>query len=201
MKSIFSLKFLVFLGIALLGFTQAADLSKLAPDFTLKDANGVSHKLSDLKGKYVVLEWINYDCPFVAKHYKSGNMQSLQKKYTEQGVIWFSICSSAPGKQGNFSPDQINTMKKEKNTAYTAYLIDDSGQVGKLYDAKTTPHMYIINPEGILIYAGAIDDKKSTDIADVRTAQNYVSSMLDAALEGKEVQPISTTAYGCSIKY
>jgi len=180
---------------------QALELGQAAPDFTLTDTEGKTHKLSDLRGKYVVLEWINYDCPFVVKHYKSGNMQSLQKKYTEQDVVWFSVCSSAPGKQGHFPIDKIKSMKKEKETAYSAYLIDESGDVGRAYEAKTTPHMYIINPEGVLIYAGGIDDKPSTDLKDVKTANNFVSTMLDDALAGKEVQPLSTKPYGCSVKY
>jgi peroxiredoxin len=180
---------------------QALELGQAAPDFTLPDTEGKTHKLADLRGKFVVLEWINYDCPFVVKHYKSGNMQSLQKKYTEQDVVWFSVCSSAPGKQGHFPIDKIKSMKKEKEAAYSAYLIDASGDVGRAYDAKTTPHMYIINPEGILIYAGGIDDKPSTDLKDIKTANNYVSTMMDDALAGKEVQPLSTKPYGCSVKY
>lgn len=183
------------------GAGQALELGKAAPDFTLPDTEGKTHKLSDLRGKYVVLEWVNYDCPFVAKHYKSGNMQSLQKKYTGQGVVWFSVCSSAPGKQGNFPIDKIKSMKKEKEAAYTAYLIDESGDVGRAYEARTTPHMYIINPEGVLLYAGGIDDKPSTDLKDIKTANNYLATMLDDLLAGKEVQPLSTKPYGCSVKY
>ncbi len=178
-----------------------AKLSEEAPDFTLKDAKGNTHSLSDFEGKWVVLEWVNYGCPFVAKHYDSGNMQKLQKEYTEKGVVWLSVCSSAPGKQGHFESDKIRELKKEKAARYTAYLIDEDGKVGKMYDAKTTPHMYIITPGGKLVYMGAIDDKPSTKLKDVETAENYVTEILDAALAGKEFENKITTAYGCSVKY
>ncbi|MBN1408771.1 MAG: thioredoxin family protein [Calditrichaceae bacterium] len=180
---------------------QAAELDKRAPDFTLQDYNGKTYKLSDFKGKYVVLEWINFGCPFVQKHYNSGNMQTLQKKYTENGVIWLSICSSAEGKQGYYTAKELANIAKEQGVNSTAYLIDESGEVGKLYDAKTTPHMYIINPKGNLIYAGAIDDVRSTNVEDVKTAKNYVSSVLNDCLAGKMVESAATTPYGCSVKY
>ncbi len=126
-----------------------------------------------------MLEWINYDCPFVKKHYNSKNMQSLQEKYTKQDVIWLAVCSSAPGKQGNFSTDEINKRSKEHGAKFTAYLIDEDGKVGKMYGAKTTPHMFIINKDGKLVYAGGIDDKASTDVEDIQKAKNYVSSALE----------------------
>lgn len=144
-----------------------------------------------------MLEWVNYGCPFVKKHYKSGNMQALQKKYTEKGVVWLSICSSAPGKQGHFSPEEINKLKKEKDCHYTAYLIDEDGTVGRLYKAKTTPHMYIIDAQGKLVYFGAIDDQPSTKIETVAKAKNYVSQVLDQLFSGKTVKPFMTTSYGC----
>jgi peroxiredoxin len=182
-------------------FSQQAKIDSKAPDFKLKDSNGNEHSLSDFSGKFVVLEWINYDCPFVKKHYDSGNMQSLQEKYTKRDVIWLAICSSAKGKQGNFSSEEINKRSKEHNAKFTAYLIDEDGKVGKMYGAKTTPHMYIIDDRGILVYAGAIDDIKSTDIKDIEKAKNYVSLALDELLDGKSVTIKSTTPYGCSVKY
>ena len=179
----------------------APQVGQPAPEFTLKDSNGKSHNLSDFKGKFVVLEWLNHGCPFVVKHYESGNMQNLQKEYTGKDVVWLSIVSSAPGKQGHMSPEETNKAKSEKGSAATAVLLDEDGTVGKLYDAKVTPELYVINPEGVLVYAGAIDDKKSTDPADVAGAKNYVKQALDEAMAGKSVSEPSTTAYGCSVKY
>lgn len=176
-------------------------VGKPAPAFTLTDSNGKKHNLADFKGKFVVLEWVNYDCPFVRKHYNSGNMQSLQKAYTEKGIVWLSVNSSAAGKQGNFAPEKINTLIKEKGAQPSAYLIDSDGQVGRLYGARTTPHMYIINPQGELIYNGAIDDKPSADPADIGTAKNFVRTALDEALAGKPVTTSATQPYGCSVKY
>jgi peroxiredoxin len=176
-------------------------VGKPAPTFSLTDSNGKSHSLASLKGKYVVLEWVNYDCPFVKKHYDSGNMQKLQKEFTAKGVVWLSINSSAPGKQGNFPTDKINTLMKEKDAHPDAYLLDSSGEIGKLYGAKTTPHMYIVNPEGTLIYNGAIDDKPSANPADVAAAKNYVRATLDEAMAGKAVTTSATQPYGCSVKY
>jgi peroxiredoxin len=172
-----------------------------APEFTLTDSNGKSHKLSDFKGKFVVLEWLNHGCPFVIKHYGSGNMQGLQKEYTGKDVVWLSIASSAPGKQGNMSPEDANKAKEEKGSASTAVLLDEDGTVGRLYDAKVTPHMFVVNPEGTLIYMGAIDDVKSTDAADIAGAKNYVKQALDEAMAGKPVSEPTTAAYGCGIKY
>ena len=180
---------------------QEAAIEKEAPDFSLTDSYGKVHALSEYKGSYVVLEWVNFECPFVKKHYNSGHMQMLQKKYTDKGVVWLTICSSAKGKQGNFSNDEINKRSKDHNASFTAYLIDDSGKVGKLFGAKTTPHMFIINPEGILIYAGGIDDKASTDLADIKTANNYVDEALTAAMNGKDFEHHVTKSYGCSVKY
>jgi glutathione peroxidase-family protein len=182
-------------------FAQEAKIDEKAPDFRLKDSNGAEHSLSDFAGKVVVLEWINYDCPFVKKHYDSKNMQSLQENYTKQGVIWLAICSSAEGKQGNFSNDEINKRSKEHDAKFTAYLIDEDGKVGKMYGAKTTPNMYVINSDGVLVYAGAIDDIKSTDVNDVKKATNFVAKALDEVLAGKNVTTKSTTPYGCSVKY
>ena len=179
----------------------APQVGQPAPEFTLTDSNGTSHNLSDFKGKFVVLEWLNHGCPFVQKHYDGGNMQGLQKEYTGKDVVWLSIVSSAPGKQGHMSPEDTNKTKEEKGSAATAILIDEDGTVGKLYDAKVTPELYVINPEGVLVYMGAIDDKKSVDAADVAGAKNYVKQALDEAMAGQPVSEPTTTAYGCSVKY
>jgi peroxiredoxin len=191
------------LGSALLAAlpATAASVGQPAPDFTLSDSHGAPHKLSDFKGKFVVLEWVNYDCPFVGKHYGSGNMQKLQKAYTGKGVVWLSVNSSAQGKQGNFTPDQINAKLKEKGATPTAYLIDSSGTVGREYGAKTTPHMYVIDSKGTLVYAGGIDDKPSTDQSDIPVAKNFVAAALDEAMAGKAVTTASSQPYGCSVKY
>jgi len=186
---------------AVLPSLHAAQVGQPAPAFTLKDSKGTSHNLADFKGKTVVLEWINHGCPFVVKHYSGGAMQALQKDYTAKGVVWLSICSSAPGKQGHMSPEEWNKTNAEKGAAPSAVLLDEDGKVGKLYQAKTTPHMYVINPEGLLVYAGAIDSIKSTSAADVPKADNYVKSALDEVLAGKPVTTASTEAYGCSVKY
>jgi len=180
---------------------SSAEIDKAAPEFALTDSYSKTYKLSDYKGKFVVLEWMNFHCPFVKKHYKSGNMQNLQKEYTAKGVVWLSICSSAPGKEGNFSTDQINQQLKEYNASQTAYLIDEDGTVGKMYGAKTTPDMYIINKEGILIYTGAIDDIRSTDVDDIPKAKNFVKEALDNALNGNPIVTKITKSYGCSVKY
>lgn len=182
-------------------FASEAKIGESAPGFTLVDSKGNEHSLSDYEGKYVVLEWINYDCPFVKKHYESGNMQSLQKEYTEKDVVWLTVCSSVPDKQGNFSNEEINSRSEAHGANFTAYLIDDTGEVGKAYGAKTTPHMYIINPEGILEYAGGIDDIPSADQDDIAEATNYVKVGLDALMNGEEVEVKTSKPYGCSVKY
>lgn len=194
---------LSFLSIAAFAVTCAAapKPGQPAPDFTLTDSDGKAHKLSDFAGKVVVLEWLNHGCPFVKKHYDSGNMQKLQKKYTGEGVVWLSIVSSAPGKQGHMSPADTNKTKTEKGAAPTAVLLDEDGKVGKLYNAKVTPELFIVGKDGVLLYAGAIDDKKSTEPADVAVAKNYIVQALDEILAGKSVSESSSTAYGCSVKY
>jgi peroxiredoxin len=181
--------------------SASAEVGKAAPLFTLADVSGNKHSLEDLKGRYVVLEWTNMDCPFVRKHYDSGNMQTLQEKYREKDVVWLRICSSAPGKQGNFEPDVIEKrLEKEKSKA-TAYLIDADGKVGRMYAAKTTPHMFVIDPKGVLMYAGAIDSIKSTDKADIERATNYVGACLDAAMNDERIAVTTSVPYGCSVKY
>jgi peroxiredoxin len=177
------------------------EVGKAAPNFSLPDTNGKTHSLADFKGKYVVLEWYQPDCPFVRKHYRSGNMQALQKEYTAKGVTWFSIDSSAPGEEGNYPASKLNEIAAQDSAARTALLLDPSGGVGRLYGAKTTPDMYIIDPSGILVYKGAIDNKRSTDLADVKTATNYVKVALEAVMTGKTVSTAATQPYGCSVKY
>jgi len=178
-----------------------AEIGKPAPAFTLPSCESKSVSLSDYKGKVVVLEWTNYGCPFVMKHYGSGNMQKLQADAAAKGVVWLSICSSAPGKQGHAAPADALKACSEKNSAATAYLIDESGATGHAYGAKRTPEIYVINADGILVYHGAIDDKKSADPADIATAKNLVAAAIDETIAGKPVSIPETEAYGCSIKY
>jgi peroxiredoxin len=177
------------------------EVGKAVPNFSLPDSNGKTRSLADFKGKYLVLEWYQPDCPFVGKHYRSGNMQALQKEYTAKGVVWLSIDSSAPGEQGNYPAAKLNEIATQDGSARTALLLDPAGKVGRLYGAKTTPDMYIIDPNGILVYKGAIDNKRSTDLADVKTATNYVKVALDAVMSGKTVPTTATQPYGCSVKY
>jgi hypothetical protein len=172
-----------------------------APEFTLKDGSGQSHTLSSLRGKHVVLEWVNFGCPFVQKHYGSGNMQKLQKAYTGKGVVWLSVNSSGEGKQGYYPAAELASVLKGKGAAPTAYLLDTDGKVGHLYGARTTPHMFVIDPQGKLVYAGGIDDRPSTDQADIAGATNYVAAALDQALAGKPVTTAVSKPYGCSVKY
>ncbi len=172
-----------------------------APDFSAVDSEGTTQTLSGYKGKYVVLEWFNEGCPFVKKHYESNNMQSLQKEATKKGVVWLTVISSAPGKQGFGTPAQVKDTRKNWKLASTATLLDVNGTVGRLYEAKTTPHMFVINPEGNIVYMGAIDDKSSADHADIKTSKNYVKTALDESLAAKPVTTPATTPYGCSVKY
>ncbi len=174
-----------------------------APDFTLSDQAGKARKLSDSKGKYVVLEWWNKDCPFVRRHYDAKNMQGLQKKYTGKGVVWYSIDSGAEGKEGYLTAKDASKVMKKQGMASTAVLLDPKSDVGRLYRAKTTPHMFIVDPKGNVIYMGAIDDNPSADrSADpTKGAHNYVSAALDAAMSGKAVPDPVTKSYGCGVKY
>jgi peroxiredoxin len=172
-----------------------------APAFTLQDTDGKKHSLNDFRGKYVVLEWFNEGCPFVKKHYESGNMQKLQQEYTGKDVVWLSIASSAPGEQGHVTPESAKKTIASWNMGNTKILLDHDGKVGRLYDAKTTPHMYVIDPEGKLVYQGAIDSKPTANKADVDGAENYVRVALDSSMAGKPVENASTKPYGCSVKY
>lgn len=172
-----------------------------APQFSLPDASGATHSLSEFKGKYVVLEWFNPECPFVKKHYGSGNMQRLQSEYTGKGVVWLSIDSSAPGAEGNLTGEQAQKVMKSWNTKQTALLLDPEGKVGKSYGARNTPHMFVINPEGKVIYEGAIDSKATPNPDDIGSATNYVKAALDESMSGKQVANANTRPYGCSVKY
>jgi peroxiredoxin len=172
-----------------------------APAFSLTDINGKTISLADFKGKYVVLEWTNFGCPFVKKHYESGNMQTLQKDETSKGVVWLSIASSAKGKEGYMNATEWQNAVKEHKSMATTVLLDEKGVVGRLYGAKTTPHMFVINPNSELIYMGAIDDKSSYDKEDIKDAKNYVRTALNEAMAGKKVSVAETKSYGCSVKY
>ncbi len=172
-----------------------------APDFSLTDSKGKTQSVSQYKGKYVVLEWFNPECPFVKKHYGSGNMQKLQEEFTGKGIVWLTVDSSAPGKEGNLSAEQANAKMTEWKTKQTALLLDPDGKAGQTYGAKNTPHMFIINPEGKVIYEGAIDSKASANPADITGATNYVKVALEESLGGKPVTTANTKPYGCSVKY
>lgn len=172
-----------------------------APDFKGTDSNGVTHTLAQYRGKYVVLEWANKGCPYDQKHYLTGNMETLQRQWTAKGVIWLSVISSAPGEQGSVTPAEENQYLKKMNAAPTAALLDPQGTIARIYQAKTTPHMFVIDPQGKLIYQGAIDDKPTTDHADVKTAHNYLNAALESAMAGKPVSVVTTRPYGCSVKY
>ena len=173
----------------------------IAPDFKGTDSNGVQHTLSQYRGKFVVLEWANKGCPYDQKHYLSGSMASQQKEWTAKGVVWLSVISSAPGQQGYVTPSEENTYLKTMHAAPTAALLDPTSTIARLYEAKTTPHIFVIDPTGKLIYQGAIDDKPTTDQADLKGARNYLNETLIAAIAGQPVPVTSTRPYGCSVKY
>lgn len=179
----------------------APELGKPAPDFTLNDQAGKPVKLSDAKGKLVVLEWYNKGCPFVKKHYGAKNMQKLQKKYSKKGVIWYTIVSSKEGKEGHLTTEEAAAEIKSAGMGSKAILLDEKGDVGRQYSARTTPHMYVVDKKGDLIYMGAIDDKASADADDIKSSKNYVAAALDETLAGKPVSTPSSTPYGCSVKY
>lgn len=172
-----------------------------APAFSLKDIHGKTHSLAEYAGKPVVLEWYNPDCPFVKKHYGPGNMQGLQKEYTAKGVKWLVVNSSAEGKQGHCTPEIAEGLIKEKGMAASAFLLDHDGMAGRAYGAKTTPHMFVIDGKGTLVYNGAIDDNPSPKPEDAKTAHNHVRAALEEVLAGKAVTKASTQPYGCGVKY
>lgn len=177
-----------------------ATVGQAAPDFSATDTGGKTRQLSDYKGKLVVLEWTNPGCPFVQKHY-NGNMQSLQKEFAAKGVVWLSLNSTETGNGDYLTPAKLAGWMGEKQASATAILMDESGKIGQLYGAKTTPHMYVVSQQGRLVYAGAIDSIASAQVDDIKTAKNYVRQGLNEALSGKAITLASSRAYGCSIKY
>lgn len=172
-----------------------------APAFTAIDTHGVTRDLAAYRGRWVVLEWFNHECPFTRKQYDSGNMQRLQREYTAKGVVWLSIQSSAPGRFGYMTDAQANRLTTEKHAAPTAVIRDTAGVIGHLYGARNTPQLFVIDPHGVLVYAGAIDDLPTTDTADVRTAHNYLQAALDEGMSGRPITTPLTQPYGCVVQY
>lgn len=201
MKSKLILSALACLASTSLFAAESPQVGSAAPDFSVTDSKGKTQSVSQYKGKYVVLEWFNPECPFVKKHYGPGNMQKLQKEFTDKGVVWLAVDSSAPGKEGNLTPEQAEKKMTEWKTHATALVLDQDGKAGQAYGAKNTPHMFIIDPEGKIIYAGAIDSKATPNPADISSSTNYVKVALDEAMAGKPVSTASTRPYGCSVKY
>jgi peroxiredoxin len=177
------------------------EIGKPAPNFAAMDSNGKAHKLSDFAGKTVILEWSNHDCPYVKKHYGAGNMQATQSAAAAKGAVWLTVISSAPGKQGAVTGADANKLTTDRNAKPTAVLLDPTGTIGKAYEAKTTPHMYVIDAKGILRYQGAIDDKPSASPDSLNGAKNYVLAALGDMAAGKAVASAETEPYGCSVKY
>lgn len=182
-------------------FAADAKIGQPAPDFTAVDTLGHSQSLSAYRGKIVVLEWTNPQCPYVGKHYNSGNMQALQKQAVAQGVVWLSVVSSAPGKEGYMSAADANAYMKKVGSNATARILDPEGKLGRLYGATATPNMFVIDKTGTLVYAGAIDDMPTTRPETVKTAHNYVRAALDDVQAGRPVTTSLTPAYGCGVKY
>jgi peroxiredoxin len=204
-RKLFSYLFAMILTASLMAIAtpaaRAARVGESAPDFTGTASDGQTFKLSQFRGKYVVLEWHNHECPYTMKHYTSGNMQSLQKEWRAKGVVWFTIISSAPGKQGYMEPAAENAYLKKMGADPTAAILDPTGTIGRLYDAKTTPQMIVIDPKGVLIYDGAIDDHPTTEVSDIKISKNYLDAALTESMAGQAVQTPVTRPYGCSVKY
>lgn len=179
----------------------AAKVGEPAPAFTATSTAGSPVSLGSYKGKVVVLEWTNHECPYVRKHYETGNMQGLQRETTGQGLVWLTIISSAKGEQGYVTPGQADELTTSRKAAPTLVLLDEKGMVGRMYGATNTPHMYVVDKTGLLVYAGAIDDRPTTRKADVPGASNYVKAALDAVAAGQPVKTPVTRAYGCTVKY
>lgn len=196
------LGFLLAVGLAAAVGSAAPRSGQAAPDFTLVDLDGKTHTLAALRGKTVVLEWVNPECPFVVKHYeKSGNMPALQREAAQAGAVWISVNSARAGAQGDYDAAQAKAWMAKVSAAPAGYARDQDGKVGKLYGARATPHLAVIDPSGILVYQGAIDSIRSSRTEDIASAENYVRSALAAIREGKTPATTSTTAYGCGIKY
>ena len=198
MKSIF---LVTLVSVFSLVSSHAQEIGKPAPAFTAKNIKGEMVSLAGYKGKPVVLEWINFDCPFVKKHYSSGNMQKLQAEAAAKGVVWISVNSSAEGKQGYCNPEKLTECIAREKSKAAQVIIDSSGVVGKSYDAKVTPHLFIINKDGMLVYDGAIDSKSSTDASDIATADKLFANALEAVIAGKEAPNAKNKPYGCGVKY
>ncbi|MEO8345410.1 MAG: thioredoxin family protein [Betaproteobacteria bacterium] len=184
-----------------LSFAAASAWAAAAPDFTLNDSAGKPVRLSDFRGKYVVLEWTNPECPFVRKHYTSGNMQELQKEWGARDVVWLAVNSTNQSRSEYKTPQQMGEWMRAKGAAPEATLVDATSATGRAYGAKTTPQMFVIGPDGGMLYNGAIDDRRSSNPADAKVANNYVRAALTEALAGKPVSVAGTTPYGCSVKY
>lgn len=181
--------------------TVDAIVGEQAPDFEVMDANGNMRSLSEFEGQYVILEWLNHGCPYIRKHYDGNNMQQLQEKYTDQGVVWLSVISSAPGEQGYMEPEEARQSIEEYDASPTAILLDPEGEMGRAYDARVTPHMFIIDPSGTVRYNGAIDDKPTPRASSLETAHNYIDAAMNSLMNGEEVEVKSNTPYGCNVKY
>jgi cytochrome oxidase Cu insertion factor (SCO1/SenC/PrrC family) len=194
--------FALALAVALAATATSAQIpGQGAPGFTLTDTTGSPVRLADFRGKYVVLEWTNPECPFVRKHYGSGNMQALQKEWGAQGVVWLAVNSTNASHPEFKTPAQMNEWMRTQGASPRATLLDGTSETGRAYGARTTPQMFVVDPAGNVVYAGAIDDKRSANPADVKGAKNYVRAALTEALAGKPVSVASTTPYGCSVKY
>lgn len=196
-KSLFS----SLIALSVIATASAAEVGKPAPDFSVKNLDGKEITLADLKDKVVVLEWVNYECPFIQKHYNSGNMGKLQQTYTDRGVIWLSINSAAKGKQGYHDAPEMKTTAEKAGNHASHFLMDTDGKMGKAYDAKVTPHMFIIDKKGVVRYNGAMDSKPTPDLTDVETADKWFVNALEAVLNGKEVSNATNKPYGCGVKY
>jgi peroxiredoxin len=179
----------------------APSIGAPAPAFSLPDQDGKTHALADLRGKTVVLEWTNHDCPFVRKHYSSGNMQRFQREAAERGIVWLSIASSPPGEQGHVTPEQARALTSEREAAPAAVLLDPRSQAARAYGATTTPHMYVIDAEGVLRYMGGIDSIPSNKVEDITRAAPLARDAMLAVAEGRPVAQAVTRNYGCAIKY
>src|SRR6476620_4875148 len=195
MKTTLLITALASLTVASLFAAESPKVGAAAPDVSLADAKGKTHSVSQYKGKFVVLEWFNPECPFVKKHYSTGSMQKLQEEFAGKGVVWMSIDSSAPGKEGNLSPEAAGKQASEWKMSSTTLLLDPEGKAGQAYGAKNTPHMFVVNPEGKIVYEGAIDSKATANVADLATATNYVKVALDEAMAGKPVSNANTKPY------